>query len=497
MTQVVIPSPTAASDAIIAMPEKHPSQSMAPAFAVKEIPVLPASGLSAVPMTRRGRRDARPRSGNPNPAPRRAGTTRARLTKSLVMRQAQSVRRTKRAKNSQPSLSAGTCPPGSPQQLTRSAASSVPIAGARRNGTLAQNAGIAFLAVAAVDSRAAAQSAPPGKPHQDPIHPRTVVPPTSPASAPTTGGDNHPMHRGTAVHPVGSVRLAAGSSSAEGPRPDGTFAQNARTASLRIRSAASRTAAFPAPPGETPPKPRTPSHGGGSDQPGQCTHHRRRQSPLAPWHGGAFGRLRRVGARQPVLRGPTPGWDARAECPNRVAPNQVYGQSHTGLPDPDRRNPAKTPYTLARWCFRPARPVGARHRRRHRGTAVHPTGWRPPAHPPDPDGTLAQNARTASPQIKGLRPVAHRPARPRRPRIAGQNPIHPRTVAPPTSPAATAITGVDQHPIQRGAGAETVAPPTAPASPAAPRAKLRRPGPTQPAASRQPGPQPDPRRRET
>ncbi len=200
---------------------------MAPAFAVKEIPVLPASGLSAVPMTRRGRRDARPRSGNPNPAPRRAGTTRARLTKSLVMHQTQNVRWTKSTKNSKPSLPPGTCPPGSPQQPTRSAASGVPIAGARRNGTLAQNAGIAFLPVAAVDSRTAAQSAPPGKPHQNPVHPRTVVPPTGPASAPTTGGDNHPMHRGTVVHPVGFVGLAPASPSTEGPRPDGTFAQNA------------------------------------------------------------------------------------------------------------------------------------------------------------------------------------------------------------------------------------------------------------------------------
>jgi hypothetical protein len=343
MTQVVILSPTAAPDAIIAMPEKHPSQSMAPAFAVKEIPVLPASGLSAVPMTRRGRRDARPRSGNPNPAPRRAGTTRARLTKSLVMHQTQNVRWTKRMKNSQPSLRPGTCPPGSPQQPTRSAASGVPIAGARRNETLAQNAGIAFLAVAAVDSRTAAQSARQGNPTKTPY----------------------------------------------------TLARWCRR---------------PARPGKAPPRPHTPSHGGASDQPGQCTHHRRRQSPHVPWHGGASDR---VGDRQPVHRGSTPRPDARAKCPSRVAPDQNCGQSHSGPPDRADRN--------------------------------------------------------------------------RR-----QNPIHPGTAAPPTSRAAAAIAGIDQHPIRRGAGAETVAPPTAPASPAAPRAKLRRPGPTQPAASSQPGPQPDP-----
>jgi hypothetical protein len=138
------------------------------------------------------------------------------------------------------------------------------------------------------------------------------------------------------------------------------------------------------------------------------------------------------------------------------------------------------------------------HRRRQsphvpwHGGASDRVGARQPVHrgsTPRPDARAKCPSRVAPDQNCGQ---SHSGPPDRADRNRRQNPIHPGTAAPPTSRAAAAIAGIDQHPIRRGAGAETVAPPTAPASPAAPRAKLRRPGPTQPAASSQPGPQPDP-----
>ena len=145
--------------------------------------------------------------------------------------------------------------------------------------------------------------------------------------------------------------------------------------------------------------------------------------------------------------------DARAECTNRVSPNQPSGRSPSSHPTLPRKSCDQDPI--------------------HPRTVARPTGQTDgPGQGDDTDSlqrgagsrTAASAATTTPPPADASRPADS----PGPPGAAQPNPdqdrsypIHPCTAARPAGQADTAAEAADTHSMQRGAGGETAATPAA------------------------------------
>ena len=148
---------------------------------------------------------------------------------------------------------------------------------------------------------------------------------------------------------------------------------------------------------KSPPRPHTPLHGCASDRPGRHRRYKRQQNPHAPWHGGAAG-------RQPIGRALSPQRDASAKCPNGDSPQQPREPSPSPVPNQAGRQIRQSPHAPWHGGAAGRQPVGRALSSRRDAPAIgtdQESPQQPHGPSPSPLPERAGRRRQQSPQHRG------------------------------------------------------------------------------------------------